>query len=35
LESKAAPGPGAFYRVSGFVLWHFFVVPDQGSLRSG
>src|SRR5215468_7696722 len=22
LESKAAPGPGAFYRVSGFVLWH-------------
>src|SRR6516165_6418933 len=23
LESKAAPGPGAFYRVSGFVLWHF------------
>src|SRR6516162_1956142 len=23
LESKAAPGPAAFYRVSGFVLWHF------------
>src|SRR5215470_18059899 len=22
LESKAAPGPGAFYRVSGFVQWH-------------
>src|SRR5262249_27635795 len=26
LESKAAPGPGAFYRVSGFVLWH---IPDH------
>src|SRR5215469_8288175 len=30
LESKAAPGPGAFYRVSGFVLWHIPVIVDRG-----
>src|SRR5215469_419841 len=31
LESKAAPEPGAFYRVSGFVQWHFSVVSFRQS----
>src|SRR5215467_2445336 len=33
LESKAAPGPGAFYRVSGFVLWHKTAIPAQHKAR--
>src|SRR5215471_7931641 len=32
LESKAAPGPGAFYRVSGFVLWHKTDIPAHARL---
>src|SRR6516165_6063179 len=35
LESKAAPGPAGFYRVSGFVHWHFFALRDLGLNRVG
>src|SRR5215831_4668830 len=35
LESKAAPGPGAFYRVSGFVLWHKLDPSPGGTFRGG
>jgi hypothetical protein len=34
LEAQAVPGLAVFYRVSGFVHWHFFALPDQGSLKS-
>src|SRR5215470_8399345 len=34
LESKAAPGPAAFYRVSGFVLWRFLTLKGHRSGRN-
>jgi hypothetical protein len=34
-DPPVVPGLAVFYRVSGFVLWHFLPLLNQGSLKHG